>query len=367
MFFRSAATDTVPSGSRGHGPDRARAGGSRRSGGRTSPPACAAGTSCTAAVNGSCHCQTTTTQATAATPATIISVPVIRAARRIKPPTASSALTFVGAAGAAVSTVARMVFRIGPRGGRSAARGIRRVAAGRDCGQLGRPCQPAEDEKEGHNRDVADRREFHKVPGRVEAESEAEHERAEQDERARRVPRASSASRAPGARFAHVREPEPDVQRGQQEEEGEGVRRDDEQCDDAEHEHRRRVARELLLGGCRSPRREPRARDEPGRERQHAEQDDAEHRPVSRRPRLRVRAGRRRRPATRRRAPRNRNIRPTQSQKPSRLRHALSAGSTGIRRRRQRANRSTAATTNGTSIATSASSIAQPRTRRWPR
>ena len=71
------------------------------------------------------------------------------------------------------------------------------------------------------------------------------------------------------------------MQRGQQEEEREGVRGDDEQCDDAEREHRGGVAGEFLLGRRGLARSEPGARDEPARDGQDEQQDQAERRPVA--------------------------------------------------------------------------------------
>ena len=56
------------------------------------------------------------------------------------------------------------------------------------------------------------------------------------------------------------------------------------------------------------------------------------------------------------------NRTPSQSQNPSRRRYARKAGPSGTWRRRQRANRSTAATANGTTSAIRTSASAQPST-----
>ena len=101
-------------------------------------------------------------------------------------------------------------------------------------------------------------------------------------------PAASRATLAPGPSVANLREPQPDVQRGQQEEEREGVRGDDEQCDDAEREHRGGVAGEFLLDRRGLARSEPAARDEPAGDSQDEQQDQAERRPVAGRSRLGV-------------------------------------------------------------------------------
>ena len=69
-----------------------------------------------------------------------------------------------------------------PACGASLRRRVRRVAAGRDREHLGGHSSPGEHEDEGEGRHVSERRELGKVPGRVEAEPEAQGHRAEDEQ-----------------------------------------------------------------------------------------------------------------------------------------------------------------------------------------
>ena len=70
------------------------------------------------------------------------------------------------------------------------------------------------------------------------------------------------------------------MERRQDEEQGEGIRGDDDQADHGEREQRRGVAREVLLGCCRPSRPEPLARDEPAEQEQDGEPGERESRPL---------------------------------------------------------------------------------------
>src|SRR5581483_1732594 len=144
--------------------------------------------------------------------------------------------------------------------------GIRRVAVRGEREQLSRRREPGERDHEERRRRVADREEPRDVPRRVPAEPVVGRER----------PHEVGGPGKAGQENGGPREERPSLQLRQPEpeEEGERVRRGDEEADDGEREERRRVPGELLLPPDRPARQEPLARDEPPDRREQAENDD---------------------------------------------------------------------------------------------
>ena len=123
---------------------------------------------------------------------------------------------------------------------------IRRVPADGQSGQLRRDREPGEGERDDDPRDVPDGDEREQVPRRLDPERELRREGEQEDERAGEAEhQQATAGERPGR--LRLRQPEPGVERGQQVDERERVRRDDEQCDQPECDQGDRVACEGLL------------------------------------------------------------------------------------------------------------------------
>src|SRR5262249_35287700 len=114
-------------------------------------------------------------------PAPSRSVPAIRSARLISA-LQSSALCRGPAAGAHAED--NRADGVSQRAARRplGRRRVRRIATGNDGNELSRSGDPGEEECNSHDRYVADRRQFRKVPGRVESETVPEGERAQQQQ-----------------------------------------------------------------------------------------------------------------------------------------------------------------------------------------
>src|SRR5215204_1226504 len=152
---------------------------------------------------------------------------------------------------------------------------VGRIATCADRRQLARGGQPGERDQHCRERHVPDRYELHDVPGCVGSELEAPRERSEQEERPREA--SSEHRRAhPGAVIPNLREPEPGVKRREDEDEGERVRRDGQQRDDAEGEQRGHLAGKFLLDRDLSTWKQAFARNEPARNREAGEHPECE-------------------------------------------------------------------------------------------
>src|SRR5581483_4594569 len=158
-------------------------------------------------------------------------------------------------------------------------RRVRRVAAGGERDELRGRGRPGERDDEGGGRRVAVREEREHVPGGVRAEPVAARERPEEKRRPGE-PRREHRGTCPWAFRAHLRQPEPGVERRQEEDERERVGCDDEERDDPEREERARMPREHLLGADRPTREQAVARDEPADEGEDGEAEERRGRPV---------------------------------------------------------------------------------------
>ena len=139
---------------------------------------------------------------------------------------------------------------------------VRRVATRRKSRELPGACEPDDQERHHDERYVADGAQVREKQRRVPAEAEPFGEDGEEERR----PGETGDENAEPDRHApvsHLRKPEPDVERGQEEHEREGIGRDDEQRERAETEQRSGVAGELLLRRDRAPGDQALARDEP--------------------------------------------------------------------------------------------------------
>ena len=212
-----------------------------------------------AAVNGSCHCQTVRAHASAPSPATISSVPTMRASRFINPPSRRVRRRAGEAAGRAAPVSVRRVGRVPAHGQRSQLRG---------------DGEPREAERDDDPRDVADRHEREEIPRRLEPEPEPRREGQQQQQRAGKAEYEQRSS-SELARGLGLGQPQPGVQRGQEVDERERVRRDDEQRNQTQTEQRNRVPGEDLLGAGGPARNQTLTRNEPAHEQERAE--DAEH------------------------------------------------------------------------------------------
>ena len=94
---------------------------------------------------------------------------------------------------------------------------------------------------------VADRDQLEQIPRRVEARGRTGSRTTTISRSARRARRGRRATRAGALAAANLRQPEPRVHGGQEEDQRERVCCQNEQRDDAEREQRRRLARELLV------------------------------------------------------------------------------------------------------------------------
>ena len=212
---------------------------------------------------------------------------------------------------------------------------------------------------------VAEDGQLERVPRRVEPEPDAKRERAEQQRRPAEAEREDDrAGRPPPG--PHLRQPEPGVQRRQDEDQRKWVCCQNEQRDEPEREQRRRLPREQFVGADRPSRHEPVTSDDPADPGDGAEGDQRQHRPV---------AGERRGGVRRTGRPAGPGAEPAEAVEgePEKEPEAEPAAQlprspacSRIRRRRQWANRSTTPTKNGIRSAASSSSIAQPRTTRLP-
>src|SRR5204862_1339485 len=141
-------------------------------------------------------------------------------------------------------------------------RGIRRVAARGEGGELAGRREPGEADHEQRQWRVADGEELDDVPRRIPAEPVVGGKRPDEITRPQKAGQedACAQSRVTGL---HLREPEPRMQRGQDEDERERVRRRQQKPDDAEREQRAAVPSEPFLRPDRPPRQETAACDEP--------------------------------------------------------------------------------------------------------
>src|SRR5579864_795327 len=125
-------------------------------------------------------------------------------------------------------------------------RRVGRVSAGRDRDQLRGRSGPREADDESGRRRVAERVQPGDVPRRLDAEAvprrEGPHEQAWTREAEQEDGDAYERGPSP-----HLRQPQPEVERREQEEIGERVGGDDEKSDHAEREERSGMAGELLL------------------------------------------------------------------------------------------------------------------------
>ena len=167
---------------------------------------------------------------------------------------------------------------------------IRGVPSRRNRAELGGTGEPRDEKHDHHERNVAEGPELQEIPRRIPAEPVPECKRPDDE---RRAEKAGGDEREPGPRPTrpHVRQPDPKMQRRQEEDQCERVRRHDEERERREAEQRGGRPGELLLC-CHPPaRQETLARDEPAGEREDPEHQDPERGPVTCRA-----AGQRRRP-----------------------------------------------------------------------
>ena len=240
--------------------------------------------------------------------------------------------------------------RSGPRAGRSDAGGYGAVAAGRRPPRAALRTRPSRADRDDRDLHVPDRDQLDEVPRRIEAQAVADREGGEQQDRPRE-PQREDERRAPEAwPLRTCGQPEPGVQRRQDEDQRERVCCQDEQRDDAQRRavrpSRPRAARPVSRGGgarAGAARRSSRASDD-------GEPDQRDARASRRRwpCRGRAAAARAGRPGARehgRRRTRDRRRARTRA----RLRRLRAAGARRMPRRRQWAKRSTAPTRNGMS------------------
>ena len=158
--------------------------------------------------------------------------------------------------------------------------GIRGVASDSDGRELGGDRDPREGHGDCEPRDVADAGQREQVPRGVEAEpipaGEREHEERWSQKTAGE--KRESRRRRPG-----LGQPEPGIESRQQEDEGERIRRDDDEREQGEREQRGRVARKRLLSERRSFGEQPLAADEPAPEEEHREHCQAGRRRIENR------------------------------------------------------------------------------------
>ena len=119
------------------------------------------------------------------------------------------------------------------------------------------------------------------VPGRIEPEPVASRERDQQDKRAQEAQGEHRCTQPERTRL-HLRQPEPGVQGGQDEDQRVRVGGDDHEPDDAECKQRRGMARELVVNSDGTARGETCARDRPAGGRKRGESEQPERRPVAR-------------------------------------------------------------------------------------
>src|SRR5262245_56186950 len=158
---------------------------------------------------------------------------------------------------------------------------IRRVAAGRQSGKLRSGGEPGNPDREGRDRDVVDRDQLSEVPRRIEAEPVAGPEGDQQDERAEEA-QCKDRRAKPGRPGLDLWQPEPGVQRGQHEDQGEWIGGDDHQADDTEGQQRGGVTRKLVVDPDWSTRNESIAHEHPGSRDDRREAEQPEKRPVPR-------------------------------------------------------------------------------------
>src|SRR4051794_35371678 len=170
--------------------------------------------------------------------------------------------------------------------------GVRRVAAGGCDRELRGAGGTREHDRDRDGLDVAADEGGDGAPRRNRPEPVAPAER-EEDDRRPDEPRRENGEPRQWVRVLDLRQPEPRVQRRQDEQERERVRRDDEQRDDRQCEQRDRLTRDDLLLRRRAARHEPVARGDPADGADDEEARQREHGPVARDRRRRVRRPRR--------------------------------------------------------------------------
>ena len=175
----------------------------------------------------------------------------------------------------------------GATGWASVRRRVRRVAAGRDGEHLGGHCGPGEHEDEGKGRHVSERRELGKVPGRVEAEPEAQGHRAEDEQWPREAGDVEQRAQ-PCVSASGLHEPEPRVRGRKHEEQRLGIRADQHKRDDGERGERHGHSGDLVLGLHRPFGNEAASGDEPAGGDHERKEREREPRPVGGRLRRRV-------------------------------------------------------------------------------
>ena len=158
--------------------------------------------------------------------------------------------------------------------------GVGGVAAGRRRGELARGCGSREGDREPGELHVADPDQLEQVPRRVEPEAVAPRERSDEQRRPDQPgDEQQHADRRPGD--PDLRQPEPDVDRRQDEEERERVHGRHEQRDDEQGQQRDGVAGHLLLGGDRAPHGQTLTGEQPAEPDDDAERDQRDRRPVA--------------------------------------------------------------------------------------